>query len=348
MKITKRVVYLPASNDGCALWRMYMPHLRYPGSNYRQCHPTQPMHMALVDGFQIAVVQRLTSTANYKALEMLKRQHIKVVYDLDDNIWNVPKYNPAYDLFRNPSTLHGAEKCAKMADCITTSTSWLATVVKRRLGNSVRVETVENAVDMDLFYRARKPVQRPYVIIGWAGTPTHHIDLTYAMNALATVLREREDVHAHFMGGAEAPDQIKDLIKKNKIATDRVVLHPWVNPSEYPAWISNLNWDMALAPLAVENEFNRSKSNCKILEAAALGIPCLASPAAEYAKFCEGGPVLENMLCNKTEDWVKKINAFVDSAELRDQTVQAMKARTLERYEIHGRIEQLNQIYESL
>lgn len=348
MKITRRVVWLPANEDGCSLWRMFLPHLRYPGSVYKTQSPGQAMSIGSLKGFQVAVVQRLVSPANLAAMNMLKENGIKIIYDLDDNIWNVPKYNPAYPIFRNKAVLHGAEKCAKAADIITTSTSWLATAVKRRLGDSVKIEVVENAVDFDLFYPARKKSKRSYTVIGWAGTPTHHIDLTYAMNALAKVMRMRSDIRCEFLGSKKLPEQIEECINRGYISADRCRTLPWVSPKEYPAWVSNLGWDLSLAPLAVGNEFNNSKSNIKLLEAAAIGIPCLASPTLEYSKFCEGIPELENLLCNSTEDWVGKINEYVNSPALRDAAAALMRQRAFERYEIHSRIETLNRIFENV
>lgn len=348
MKITRRVLWLPAADDGCALWRMHMIHLRYPGSGYILCDPGVPMKLSEVNGYQVAVVQRLGSDRNIQAIKMLQQKGLKVVYDLDDNIWAVPKYNPAYKIFRDYRMLKGTEECARAADFITTSTEWLCTVVKRHLGANTRVEVVENALDFDLFYRARKPVKRPYTVIGWAGTPTHHIDLAYAMNALATVMRQRQDLRCEFLGGVGPPEQIQELINKEIISKERVSWHAWISPREYPAWISNLRWDIAMAPLSVDNEFNKSKSNIKILEAAALGIPCLASPTLEYKKFCQGNPVLEHLLCNKTEEWIERINEFVNNPDLRISTAAQMDARAKEKYNFYSRVEQVNKIYESI
>src|SRR5579859_820139 len=280
MQISKRLAFLPAASDGCALWRMLMPHFNYPSSGYLASEPGTEVPLDLLSSYQVVMVQRLATKANRKALELLHERKIKVIYDLDDDFWSLPKYNPAYGLFRNPKIIHGLETCASMSDYITVSTPYLAAIVKRKIGQKVPVEVVPNCIDLNLFVRARKKIERDYVIVGWAGTPTHSIDLDPAMNALAQVMRERKNLHCEFMG-VGVPRQIVQLLQDKVIDESRVKLRPWMPIEQFPAWYSNLRWDIALAPLAISNQFNRCKSSVKLLESSALGIPCLASRTVE-------------------------------------------------------------------
>ena len=48
--------------------------------------------------------------------------------------------------------------------------------------------------------------------------------------------------------------------------------------------MSNWNLDLSVAPL-VKNDFNDSKSNIKVLEAAAMGFPLIASNSFAYDAF---------------------------------------------------------------
>jgi len=76
-------------------------------------------------------------------------------------------------------------------------------------------------------------------------------------------------------------------------------------------------WDVSIAPLDI-NRFNSSKSNIKMLEAAALSIPCLVSPAPPYADFCKKSKLLrQHLLCYSLRDWETKIEAVVRNKDLR-------------------------------
>src|SRR5438445_363767 len=90
MKLT---AFLPAGRDACALWRMYLPHLHIEDSRFILSIGSLPLEEFVET--DICVVQRLASKGNQMAIEIMKETGKKVVYDLDDNMWQIPKYNPA-------------------------------------------------------------------------------------------------------------------------------------------------------------------------------------------------------------------------------------------------------------
>jgi glycosyltransferase involved in cell wall biosynthesis len=62
--------------------------------------------------------------------------------------------------------------------------------------------------------------------------------------------------------------------------------------SSYPGfvdWITQLHWDIGIAPLA-DTAFNRCKSSIKVLDYAAMGMPVLASDRAVYRGTLADGP----------------------------------------------------------
>lgn len=346
MQFSRRVAWLPASADACGFYRMTLPHLRYPSSGYFPSDPKTPFNLRQLQGYQVAMVQRLMHENNRMAMEQIRGLGLRIVYDLDDNFWSLPKWNPAYRYFqKNGAFQKGLALCAGLAHQITVSTSFLHAVVMRQLQPKIPVTVMENAMDFALFYRAtqfRKDQER--VTIGWAGTNTHGLDLTEIEFVLARLLRERPQVEIEFMA-IELPPE---LVKANKTyAKDRVRLRPFVSIAEYPAWYSNLRWDIGLAPLAL-TEFNRCKSNIRMLEAAVLKIPCLASPLNEYEKFCQGNSQLEFLLCHSRDEWFEKLCALVDSSDLRLELGEAMYKRAYEGFNIEAQLPKWNEIFENV
>lgn len=61
---------------------------------------------------------------------------------------------------------------------------------------------------------------------------------------------------------------------------------PMVPIRQYPTFIDDLDLDLVVVPLQ-NNEFNNSKSNIKLIECAALGIPVIVSESYAYKGFID-------------------------------------------------------------
>ncbi|MDE2439177.1 MAG: hypothetical protein KGN01_07360, partial [Patescibacteria group bacterium] len=134
----------------------------------------------ILNGWQTAVVQRQCSHANFMAMEVMRKSGLRVVYDLDDNFWNIPRYNPAIQWFGNKVALDWMGKCINLANAITVSTPVLKWVIEKKTRTKVPIFVIENSIDFDLFAPVRKHRKKETVTIGWAGTATHEIDYQHA------------------------------------------------------------------------------------------------------------------------------------------------------------------------
>ncbi len=72
--------------------------------------------------------------------------------------------------------------------------------------------------------------------------------------------------------------------------------------ADFPQGMLNWNLDLSVAPLQ-KNDFNDSKSNIKVLEAAAMGFPLIASESFAYDGFLETG-----MMFNDPHGLAKRVN----------------------------------------
>lgn len=311
--------------------------------------PQKGLDINAVNGYQVAVVQRQMSAQNYAALDMLKRKNIKVVYDLDDHLWAIPQWNPALQIYRDVARRSGETKlltegmtpCLELSDHVTTSTEFLKKVVQGKIKKPIPVTVVENAIDLNLFGRARKKVEREKVKVGWAGTATHSADVLEAMIALANVAAKDQNIQVEIMG-QEVP---RPLLKEKRIQ-GRLRFWPFVIIWEYPAFYSNLDWDIAVAPL-IQHDFNLAKSPVKMMEAGALGIPCLASDIGPYADFCRKSEKLGYLLCRTRWDWTSKLQELVANKQLREELGQEMNQVVREHYSIEKRIKEWEAVLQS-
>ena len=324
-----KVAFLPAAVDACALYRQFIPHLNIPGSKF--LFRLGSLNIKSVEGCKVAVVQRQVSEHNLNAIKRLKSLGMKVVYDLDDDIWNLPNWNPGKATFT--AMQEGFTMCAAEADILTVSTRGLSIATKKywsKLNKEVII--VPNSIDLNLFY-PKNLVKDDTIVIGWQGSNTHSEDCREAFEVIPEVLDEFPNARMEICGAPAVESIIKwenafenGRLIKRKITTiqaSKLSLHKhckfrqWVPPGEYPNRFSSYGWDIALAPLA-NHKFNWSKSAIKMLEAGAMHIPCLVSNVQPYNEFCcLGGDDLKWLLIDFQSQWKTKLRTLINEPERR-------------------------------
>ena len=321
------VAWLPASVDACAMYRMFIPYCNVPNSLY--LFTMGPLGTELFANQKVAVVQRQVSEHNRMAMLRIKEKGLKLVYDLDDNIWALPSYNPGKNLFNTYQD--GFRRCAELADILTVSTMGLATAA--RTGFKLfdkEIIVVPNSLDFNLFKKKDIKAYDEKIIIGWGGSNTHSQDVSEAFESVVHMLDKYPNVHMEIVGAAATDTIVEEKmgpdgrkVRRRVTTASNISKHPqtdfrpWVPVGEYPNRLTSWGWDIALAPLQ-ENRFNKSKSNIKMLEAAALQIPCLASDVQPYYEFCSlGGSELKWLLCPLHSDWERKLTILINEPERR-------------------------------
>lgn len=308
MKRNSRV-FLGAWLDACALWRMFIPHLNMPGSGFFVFarHPDYN----LIAGEDVVVVQRCCTYPQYEFLQTLRKLGLKIVYDLDDNMWEVPSFNPAHKSLE--AYREGFAHCMRWTDVISVSTLPLQKAVRNHVknlknnetGKEIPVIVAENRIDEKMF---AKPIKSDKFIVGWAGSSSHIGDLKVISPAIIANAKENPTVRFQFRG-CPPPDDIAQM--------PNVDFKLWSTVAEFGLRMPMWGWSIALAPLADE-DFNDAKSNIKILESAYCSIPTLASWAMPYDYFTSFDPELRWLLCTPGQ-WESKLRTLIHDHAMREE-----------------------------
>ena len=254
----------------------------------------------------MVVVQRQHTELNFKAILGLKELGLKVVYDTDDNLWAVQSDNPHAKMFAEEKDAF--VQCAMLCNAITVSTQGLRTGVKTAIPRfQGEILICPNGMNFNYFRPPSVERDPERIVIGWAGSNTHSHDVKDAWSVLPAIMEEFPNVHMEFIGQAP-PAKLW--------GHPRVKLRRFVPVGEFATRFSSWAWDVTLAPL-MDNRFNRSKSNIKMLEAAALGIPILVSYVQPYDEFCALDTHLRWLLCSKEIQWKNKLRSLIADAALR-------------------------------
>ena len=218
----------------------------------------------------VLVFGRLMDQQTVEAIPAMQRAGHAVVIEIDDDFHALPKGHPARRATAssvNPTNNRRWLRLAcEQADLVTVSTPALA----ERYGAHGRCRILRNLIPAS--YLTVDPY-RDGQTMGWTGHTGNHVtDLQAAGNGVRKAL---DGTLWRFRHIGPLDDTQHELG-----LTDMVMSTSGIVPlADYPSAYAQL--DVAIAPLRL-NPFNEAKSWLKPLEAAALGVPCVASPTEEY------------------------------------------------------------------
>ena len=217
-------------------------------------------------------------------------------YDIDDVIGpdDIPMYNAARGAFQAPGLADNIKEMINAVDFLTVPTEEMAKYYNIKFGQPFeKIQVIPNylprwwigaaydAYRIEQKYDANKKKPR----LGFICSSTH-FDMKNQNNGvddfthINSFIRKTVDKYQWvFVGGI--PQQLKDLVQTKKIE-----LHAGVDLLNYPRALMEKNIDCIVAPLA-DNIFNRCKSNIKLLEGWALGIPVITQDLEPYRPYTD-------------------------------------------------------------
>lgn len=249
-----------------------------------------------IEWADVVVFSRAYSNDYEGFYKLVKKKGKPVVYDLDDDVWQVVKENPA------ATAKQGIVGCAnffiKKADAITVSTETLANVIRKKTKKPVFL--CHNGMNQDLFKRG---LQNQLPVVMYSGSSSHYADL---LTILPEIVRLSHETDFAFVlqGVVQAPIE-SSMFKYQKLVswgikhTDTTyheeALKVWnllkqlkyfqhigfYLPELHPKVVSSIAPDISICPLQ-DIEFNRSKSCIKFYEAALSGATTLAPNLMPY------------------------------------------------------------------
>jgi glycosyltransferase involved in cell wall biosynthesis len=253
-----------------------------------------------------------------RVLRQCRQRGIPVVYELDDNLLDLHRYEP-WETYPGDALRGVVAFLARQADGMIVSTPALAERVAR-LRSGVLV--VPNALDERLFGPAPEPAapRGSALTIGFMGTLTHEADLRMVLAPLRALLaRHAGRVRLEVVGGGEE-NRIASLFSGLPFRM-RTPGREDAYPRFVPWMRQHLRWDVAIAPLE-DDAFTRGKSDLKYLDYAALGIPGVFSDVLAYretVRHRETGL----LAANEPGAWAEALEEIVRDGALRARLATA-------------------------
>jgi hypothetical protein len=329
-----------ADYGGCGYWRMIWPEFLI--NSYNKGIVSGMTQMILDIRFYgtikaIRMQRQATDSqvAFVKALKNNKNQSdYRLIYEIDDIALrdDIPDYNRCKEAFTDEKILKNIMEVMGTVDEITVTCQYMKDYYMDKTGNK-NITVVPNYPPkfwIDRFYNKErieknydKNKNRPRILYAGSGT---HIDILNKTGG-------KDDFHHVIQSIIKARKKFKFVFK----GCYPIALKPFIDSGEieYVQWsplmdlgqgLLDTNCNAVYAPL-VDNIFNRSKSNIKILESGALGLPGAFQDMCTYEeadfKFKTGDELIDQ-LSNITKDfdsymkYSEKSRKFVESMWLED------------------------------
>lgn len=250
----------------------------------------------------------------------------KVILDLDDYP-EVDKTHYLYEPFKQNKYSETIFKNLKLADYVTVTTEYLADRI--RWFTNAEVIVIPNALPFDEGQFTLSQDKESGSPLVWAGGSSHRPDLT--------LIKDLDSECLTIVGyyDCEEWNKIVELMPKSTVEHSQS-LNKYMD-------VYN-GHKIALAPL-VDNLFNNCKSNLKVLEAGAKGLPIITSQVLPYYNKQDEKHVL---FAENTEEWNKHIaKLFINSDYYQDKS-EALAEHVRTCYSLRKVNEIRRQLIESL
>lgn len=213
----------------------------------------------------------------------------KIVVDYDDYSPNIPVRSIVRQKIKQ-DIIKDIRRDCEQADWVVVSTAPLADELSRF---TTKVKIAKNGLPVEiwshLFSRRRT---KNKLRVGWAGGGSHTGDLSLLKPIVSALEKEVEWV---FMG-------MKPLGVNCEF-------HQGVPIEIYPEKLASLDLDLALVPLEI-NQFNICKSNLRLLELGACGVPIICT---NIEPFRCNLPV--TLVENRFNEWMEAIKSHISEKE---------------------------------
>ena len=325
-----------ADYGGCGFWRMIWPEFSLNAYQKAVISGLTCMVLDLrfYQGLKAIRLQRQATPAqNAFVKELVKAKPqlgYRLLYEVDDIVFreDIPDYNRCKDAFVDQKIVDSILEIMGMMDEITVTCQYMKDYYINKTGNK-KVTVIPNYPPkfwLDRFYNEQrieelyeKNKKRPRILYAGSGT---HIDVLNRTGSnddfghvVDSIIKARKKFK--FVWKGCYPLAVKPFIDNGEME-----YIDWSSLHDYPRDLVNANCNAVMAPL-VDNVFNKSKSNIKMVEAGALGMPGAYQDLCTYQgadyNFKNGDDLIDQLshitsdfdrymrLSSKSRKWVETL-----------------------------------------
>lgn len=272
---------------------------------YYDCFKVQDNNEQIHD-VDVILLQRLMNEGLYVHVRQARAIGQVVINDIDDWYWGLDPSNNAWaSSHPKNSPLENTKHYRDIvlsSSLITVSTPYIKDQLNKWNPNC-EIEVIPNYVDTKRFTKHDHTDNQP--LVGWVGSTAHR---SKDLEILRGILTTTQNYKLYHGGHAVTAPLFSDKVGLPKTA---VATAPLVSSKDYQ---NLLIMDVGLAPLR-DCSFNNAKSDIKLLEYSASGIPWIASPSPAYNTLAQ--TFNYPRLAKRPKDWLRHLRELTSDVQLR-------------------------------
>jgi glycosyltransferase involved in cell wall biosynthesis len=296
--------------------------------------------------FDVLFLNYITNAWGYVAMaSQMEMKHKKIVYDIDDLIWEIQEDNAAYNDYRLGSEGRATitDIIARGCNFVTCTSQFLKHGISQYTGKDMNlIKVLPNFIDLDLYKWHKKPVDNYEITIGYFGSSSHFNDLVNPgfIKGLERLMEENPRVRFYTIG-AMIQDIKKQYSSRYTTAYGDHDIFKWVKMM--PLLLADV--DIFVAPL-LDTTYARAKSGIKFLEYSSTKIPGCYQDIRQYKELVEDG--VNGYLCSTEMDWYRSLKSLCDSVKLRKEIGENAYKTVKQDWTIQGNVDKYVEFFNSI
>jgi len=312
--------------DGCTYHRIHLPNQSID-ADVRTITQLSEEDLAWCD---ILHYSRHTMVAVDFLNKFRDKYGFKIVVDTDD-WWEVGKDHPKYEWWKRSNISLQVRQHLMNADAVTCTHGYLAELVPNK-----NVYILPNLISYgkgQFKYKAQKKSERVRLL--YASTIMNYANT----ELIAGAMRRLSHLNIEIVIAGYQENPLFDILVKN-LTADGKIPHSFLPWADSHSYMSNYVGDIGILP-SKPSQFNKCKSNLKLLEFAALKMPVVVSNTEPYLDM----PV---HYANGENGWVEQITKLVEDPELRKSSGDGLYKFCKENYDLYKFSSERLNIYEQI
>lgn len=325
------IVYNPKPN-GITLFRQEMPngHIseNYPGKYEFVATDTESIKQvpdSELESIDIYVYSRLwVHPLNPETMEvdlslikefadLLRKNGAKIVLDIDD-WWHLTTNHPFYDNWKKAQTCEVVKEHMRIADVVTTTHQHLANKIKQFNPNVV---ILENAPWTKYEQYVSKKTQSDRLRFGYFGASQHFEDVETLELPFRKLAQNSslDGKYMFYLGGWKEDNEASQYYQWIFSAQGQNKNYGRIAMADVYSYAQGYNdVDVSVAPLN-NTEFNKCKSNLKIIEAAYHKCAFIGTDMVPYSGWIKNGEEGYLIPSDKPKEWYRIMSQMIQNPE---------------------------------
>jgi glycosyltransferase involved in cell wall biosynthesis len=279
----------------------------------------------------------ITNAWGYVAMaSQISLKKKKIIYDIDDLIWEIQPDNAAYSTYSPGSDGRATitDIIARGCDYVTCTNDFLRKGIAQYTDKPLdKIKVFNNYIDLNLYKWHRNLEDKYEIKIAYFGSSSHFNDLVNPgfIGGLERLMDEYPQVR-FFTVGAMIQSIKKRFGSRYSTGFGDHDLFKWVKMM--PSLLKDV--DIFVAPL-VDITYARAKSSIKYLEYSSTKIPGVYQDIRQYQELVKHGE--NGYLCKTSDDWYKSLKELCDSIETRKRIGEAAYKTIKDDWTIQGNVQ---------